>query len=84
MKHYSIRTEQACVDGDRRYIPFHDQRHPCQLGVLKMKAFMDLPGGESKSASLNAEAGRQCVPFLCKEILLLELPKVERPRLQNI
>ena len=32
LKHYSIRTEQAYVDWIRRYILFHDKRHPQEIG----------------------------------------------------
>jgi hypothetical protein len=33
MKHYGIRTEQAYVDWFKRYIFFHNKRHP-QVAVL--------------------------------------------------
>jgi hypothetical protein len=32
IKHYSIRTEQAYLQWIRRYILFHDKRHPSELG----------------------------------------------------
>ena len=28
VKHYSIRTENAYVDWSRRFVLFHDKRHP--------------------------------------------------------
>ena len=31
--HYSIRTEQAYVDWARRFILFHDKRHPREMGA---------------------------------------------------
>jgi hypothetical protein len=33
VKHYSIRTEQAYVGWARRYILFHDKRHPREMGA---------------------------------------------------
>jgi len=33
VKHYSIRTEQAYVDWIRRYILFHQKRHPNEMGA---------------------------------------------------
>ncbi len=30
-KHYSIRTEQAYVDWIRRFILFHQKRHPAKI-----------------------------------------------------
>ena len=32
VKRYSIRTEQAYIDWIRRYILFHNKRHPEQMG----------------------------------------------------
>ncbi len=32
-KHYSIRTEEAYVHWIRRFILFHDKRHPRDMGV---------------------------------------------------
>jgi hypothetical protein len=32
-KHYSYRTEQTCKDWIKRYILFHDKRHPKDMGV---------------------------------------------------
>lgn len=40
VKHYSIRTEQAYVDWARRYILFHDKRHPRQMGAPELEAFL--------------------------------------------
>jgi hypothetical protein len=33
LKHYSIRTETAYVDWVRRYVNFHQRRHPRDLGA---------------------------------------------------
>jgi len=32
LKHYSIRTEEAYVNWIRRYILFHNKRHPAEMG----------------------------------------------------
>jgi hypothetical protein len=32
-KHYSYRTEETCKDWIKRYILFHDKRHPKDMGV---------------------------------------------------
>ena len=33
LKHYSIRTETAYVDWVHRFVNFHHQRHPRELGA---------------------------------------------------
>ena len=40
VKHYSIRTEQAYVNWIKRYILFHGKRHPQEMGVPEIEAFL--------------------------------------------
>ncbi|MBL7178546.1 MAG: phage integrase N-terminal SAM-like domain-containing protein [Desulfobacteraceae bacterium] len=40
LKHYSIRTEQAYVHWIKRYIFFHDVRHPAEMGTPEVEAFL--------------------------------------------
>lgn len=39
-KHYSFRTEQAYVDWIKRFILFHDKRHPNEMGSAEIEAFL--------------------------------------------
>ncbi len=43
LRHYSIRTENAYVGWIKRYILFHDKRHPREMGSGALKAAED-PG----------------------------------------
>jgi len=38
-KHYSIRTEQAYVEGIRRFVLHHNKRHPRDMGAAGVEAF---------------------------------------------
>ena len=40
LKHYSIRTEEAYVNWIRRFILFHDKRHPNDMGGKEIEAFL--------------------------------------------
>jgi hypothetical protein len=40
LKHYSIRTEEAYVNWIRRYILFHNKRHPTEMGAPQVEAFL--------------------------------------------
>ncbi len=40
LKHYSIRTEKAYVSWIRRYILFHNKRHPREMGSREIEAFL--------------------------------------------
>ena len=39
-KHYSYRTEQAYVHWIKRFILFHDKRHPKEMGAPEITAFL--------------------------------------------
>lgn len=51
LKHYSIRTEQACVEWVRCYILFHGKRHPAELGAEAVEAFLTYLAVEGKVAA---------------------------------
>ena len=40
VKRYSIRTEKTYVDWIRRYILFHEKRHPRDMGEAEIAAFL--------------------------------------------
>jgi len=40
VKHYAYRTEQAYLDWIKRYILFHNKRHPNQMGAPEVEAFL--------------------------------------------
>ena len=73
-KHYSLRTEAAYVEWIRRFIVFHDKRHPSELGATEVEAFLtDLAVTHDVSASTQNQA-KSAVLFLYREVLGAELP----------
>jgi hypothetical protein len=40
LKHYSYRTEQTYIDWIRRYILFHNKRHPQEMGTAEVTQFL--------------------------------------------
>jgi integron integrase len=71
-KHYSIRTEQAYVDWIRRFILFHDKRHPADLGAVELEAFLtDLAVTREVTASTQNQA-QSAILFLYREVLGLD------------
>ena len=72
--HYSIRTEEAYVDWVRRFILFHDRRHPREMGVIEIEAFLShLAVARQVSASTQTQA-RSALLFLYSQVLQIELP----------
>src|SRR2546423_184926 len=73
-KHYSLRTESAYIDWIRRFIVFHDKRHPSELGAAHVEAFLtNLAVARNVSASTQNQA-KSAILFLYKEVLGIELP----------
>ena len=55
--HSSIRTEHAYLDWARRFILFHDKRHPQDMGALEVEAFLShLAVDRQVSASTQNQA----------------------------
>jgi hypothetical protein len=44
VRHYSLRTEDCYVHWVRRYILFHDKRHPQELGEPEVNRFLTYLG----------------------------------------
>jgi len=74
VKHYSIRTEQTYVDWIKRYIFFHDKRHPKDLGAQDVEAFLThLAVAGQVSASTQNQA-KSALLYLYREVLEIQLP----------
>ena len=77
MKHYSLRTEQAYVNWIKRYIFFHDKRHPGDLSEDEIRAFIsDLASKKQVSASTQTVA-LSALLFLYRDVLKKDLPFIE-------
>jgi hypothetical protein len=69
MKHYAYRTEQSYVDWIRRYILFHNKRHPQDMGVAEVEAFFDLSCGRRKRRYFKPKSGIECLFILPYQIV---------------
>lgn len=68
-RHYSIRTEEAYVRWIREYIFFTGKRHPGELGVKEVSAFIShLAVGRRVAASTQTQA-LSALLFLYREVL---------------
>lgn len=74
VKHYSIRTERSYLDWIRRFILFHDKRHPKDMGAMEVTAFLThLAVAGQVSASTQNQA-LSAILFLYREALGVNLP----------
>jgi integron integrase len=69
LKHYSIRTEQAYVDWIRRFILFHDKRHPETMGEEQISAFLTHLAVDRHVAASTQNQALSALLFLYQEVL---------------
>ena len=69
VKHYSLRTEELYLHWTRRFILFHDKRHPAEMGEEEIAAFLsDLAINGHVSASTQNQAFSALL-FLYQQVL---------------
>ena len=72
-KHYSIRTEQAYVQWIRRFILFHDKRHPKHMGEKEISQYISYLATHGKVAASTQNQALNALVFLYKHVLQIEL-----------
>ena len=76
-KHYSIRTENQYVFWIRRFILFHDKRHPRELGAREVEAFLSDLAVNGRVAASTQNQALSALLFLYREVLEVDLPWLE-------
>ena len=69
LKHYSIRTEQAYVDWIKRFILFHNKKHPATMGAQEVEQFLSYLAVEGKVAASTQNQALAALLFLYREVL---------------
>jgi site-specific recombinase XerD len=68
-KHYSLRTEQAYVAWIKRYIFFHNKRHPKEMAAPEIARFISYLATEGKVAASSQNQAFNALIFLYKQVL---------------
>ena len=74
LRHYSPRTEQAYVRWAKRFILFHNRRHPAELGGEEVTAFLSWLAEERRVSASTQTQALSALLFLYRHVLMLELP----------
>ena len=86
VRHYSIRTEKAYVGWARRFILFHDKRHPKDMGGVEVSAFLSHLALELEVSPATQNQALNALSFLYKAVLARPLGEMsgivraKRPR----
>ena len=76
-RHLAYRTEQAYLQWIRRYIVFHQRRHPRELGAAEVERFLTHLAVDRKVSASTQNQALQAVLFLYREVLAVKLPWLE-------
>lgn len=78
VKHYSIRTEQVYVDWIRRFIRFHDKRHPREMGAHEIETYLSHLAVQGRVSPSTQNQAKSALLFLYREVLELPLPWLDK------
>lgn len=80
LKHYAYRTEATYLQWIKRYILFHDKRHPKDMGRLEIESFLtDLAVNQHVAASTQNQA-LNALLFLYHKVLGIEIDGINAVR----
>ena len=74
LKHYSYNTEKTYVHWTKRYILFHNKRHPAEMGVVEIEAFLTYLAKEGNVSSSTQNQALNALLFLYRNVLQIDLP----------
>jgi len=83
MKHFSIHTERAYINWIKRYIFFHNKRHPDKMGEADIREFISDLAVNGKISASTQTVALSALLFLYRDVLKKELPyvsNIERAR----
>lgn len=69
VRHYSIRTEQAYTDWIKRFILFHNKRHPSEMGEKEVARFLTHLAVNLNVAASTQNQALSALLFLYKQVL---------------
>ena len=71
--HYSYRTEAQYVQWIKRFILFHDKRHPSGMGAPEVESFLTHLAVQGRVAAPTQNQAKAAILFLYKQVLGQEL-----------
>ncbi len=78
--HYSIRTEEAYVNWIRKFILFHNRRHPSEMSGSEVETFLTHLAVQQHVAASTQNQAFSAILFLYKHVLERELAFVNSVR----
>jgi integron integrase len=74
LRHYSYRTEQAYIGWAKRFIRFHNLKHPSKMGGPEVESYLSHLASDLTVASATQAQALSALMFLYKAVLKTDLP----------
>ncbi len=71
--HYSARTEKTYISWVRKYILYHNKRHPREMGTRQINEFITSLANQKNIAASTQNQAISAVLFLYRHVLLIDL-----------
>jgi integron integrase len=75
LKHYAYKTEKSYLQWVKRYILFHQKRHPKDMGTIEIEAFLTHLATDLHVAASTQNQAFNAILFLYREVLQQEFEK---------
>ncbi|MBN2116004.1 MAG: integron integrase [Anaerolineales bacterium] len=72
-RHYSFRTETAYVSWVRQYILYHHKRHPREMGLPEINAFITYLAAQKRISASTQNQAISAILFLYRYVLSIQL-----------
>jgi len=72
VRHYSPRTEKAYIHWIKRYIFYHNKRHPQEMGAVEINAFLSWLATTQKVAASTQNQAMNALVFLYHQVLKID------------
>lgn len=76
-RRYSLRTERAYVLWVKRFVRFHEVRHPRELGAPEIREFLSWLALSEKVSASTQDQARSALLFLYREVLRMPVTALE-------
>ncbi len=73
VRHYAYRTERTYIDWIKRYIFYHQKRHPKDMGPAEVRAFLGYLADQRNVAASTQNQALCALVFLYKHVLEIDL-----------
>ncbi len=73
-EHYAYRTEETYLKWIKRFIAFHNNKHPREMGAPEVTAFLSNLAVERHVTASSQNQALSAILFLYKKVLGIELP----------